>query len=111
MHYGSSPNVIDHWNRNPADNRVENLRSCTLSENHMNKGNTHHKYDLPRGVTWHKARGKYKAARRVDGRSHHIGLFGTVEEAEAAYLAFSERVKLPLYPQDSPPPERALNHA
>ena len=35
--YGRFPKQIDHINGNPKDNRVENLREVTRSENDMNR--------------------------------------------------------------------------
>lgn len=38
LHYGEWPvNEIDHINRNPSDNRIENLRDVTASENLQNR--------------------------------------------------------------------------
>lgn len=36
MHYGYDPDIIDHINRNPTDNRICNLRSVTNGVNVMN---------------------------------------------------------------------------
>jgi hypothetical protein len=36
-HYGEIPNQIDHINGKRSDNRIENLRECSYSQNHGNK--------------------------------------------------------------------------
>lgn len=66
---------LDHVNRDPADNRIENLRECTKSQNQANRapiGATGLK-----GVTFHRASGKFQA--KVAGR--YLGLFSTAHEA------------------------------
>ena len=45
----------------------------------------------PLGVTLHKQNGKYKSSLNVDGKSKHIGLFVTPEEAFHAYKAVKEQ--------------------
>ena len=98
-HHGNDPDTIDHINRDRADNRIENLRDVSLSVNHMNRGDTHHVNELPRGVTLQKG-GKlkrYKAQRRVSGKQVCIGLYETVQEASVAYRAFSLGAGLPVF--------------
>jgi hypothetical protein len=36
-HYGEVPDQIDHINGERSDNRIENLRECSYSQNHGNK--------------------------------------------------------------------------
>lgn len=36
--YGYMPTIIDHINRNKVDNRIENLRECSISQNSHNSG-------------------------------------------------------------------------
>jgi hypothetical protein len=37
MHHGYIPDMIDHINRDPCDDSIENLRECTASENQLNR--------------------------------------------------------------------------
>jgi len=80
------PPLIDHINRNKEDNRIENLRPLSFAENARNCGDKHYKHDLPRGVTMQN--GRYKAQIRIDGKTTHIGIFDTIEEAATAYAQF-----------------------
>ena len=76
---------IDHINRIPWDNRVENLRMTT------HRGNLHNvrprrASGMPTGVTFtSKYRRPYWARIRDNGRSVSLGRYGTPEEASAAY--------------------------
>lgn len=79
-------NVIDHINRNRLDNRIENLRLATASQNRMNstkKRNSKNKY---KGVAQDKGSRKWKAYIGYNKKQIHIGMFETEEEAYQAYL-------------------------
>jgi hypothetical protein len=53
--HNEQPNVIDHINRDRADNRLANLRNVTQSQNLLNKARA--------GVVWNNCRGlKYARA-------------------------------------------------
>jgi hypothetical protein len=82
MHHGYMPETIDHINGVRTDNRVENLRECTPTQNGYNSvGKT--KNGLPKGVTWSKRASKYQAQLSIDGKNTYLGLFSSVDEAEA----------------------------
>lgn len=85
-HYGSIPRFIDHINRNTADNRIENLRPCTTSQNMFNtekfKKNPTSKY---KGVSFHKIHKKYIAHVAINGKLKHLGYFLNEIEAAKAY--------------------------
>lgn len=86
---------IDHINGDPVDNRIANLRLATNAENTQNKSR-------PRrdnvsgllGVGFDKRTNRWRARIMCAGKSHHLGFYGTAEEAHAAYL----RAKRELHP-------------
>lgn len=80
--------MIDHKNCNPFDNRWENLRLATASQNCANsrgiKRTKMENFGLPKGVTmWGK---RYKVQIHRDGKKRHVGVYSTAAEASAAYL-------------------------
>lgn len=82
---GAKPGeIVDHINGNGLDNRRCNLRICTHAENQRNQAKTRGSSRF-KGVSWHKAAGKWSASIRCDGKSRHIGLFAIEEHAAAAY--------------------------
>lgn len=86
---------VDHRNGNGLDNRRQNLRLATGSQQGANRrpypgGSSQYK-----GVSWHKSQGNWRAVIKVNRRSRHLGGFATEEEAaraydEAAVAAFGE---------------------
>jgi len=90
---GSWPTFdIDHKNGNGLDNRWDNLRSATRSQNMANTKLPLTNTSGYKGVRWDKARGKWRAEIRIKGRSRHLGLFATAEEAHAAYMEKAREV-------------------
>ena len=67
---------IDHINHDRSDNRIENLRLATPSQNAQNR--------------WHngysKVGNKYKASIGVHGKKRHLGYYSNPYEAHGAYL-------------------------
>ena len=88
FHYGDWPDgQIDHINRDPADNRISNLRVVSGSENCRNK--RHAGTSGYRGVTFHKKSSKWQASACLPHQKpKYLGLFDTPEKASAAYTAF-----------------------
>lgn len=81
---------IDHIDGNPANNRISNLRECTLKENSQNMV-VDSSRPFPAGVRLGKS---YRACIRADGIRYELGSFPTPEAAHAAYL----EAKLRLHP-------------
>ena len=87
--YGEWPKgCVDHLDRNPTNNRLTNLRSCTLAENQWNREKgVSKKTGLPTGVSLEKRTGKFYARIGRDWGKKHLGTFDTVDDAAEAWLA------------------------
>lgn len=74
--------MVDHINGNPLDNRRENLRVTTNSQNQMNsKGRPH--ASQYKNVFWNSQYKKWKAQIKVDSKDFFLGYFEN--ERHAAY--------------------------
>jgi hypothetical protein len=74
---------VDHRNRDKADNRWDNLRLATKSQNAANVATkTNNTSGIP-GVVWDAQRNCWRAQLRVDGVKKNLGRFATKEEAAA----------------------------
>ena len=74
----------DHINGNPLDNRRINLRTCTNSQNNMNRHKTRGSSKF-KGVHWSKKREKWQAQIWKDSKIRHLGRFVSEEEAALVY--------------------------
>jgi hypothetical protein len=74
----------DHKNHNTLDNRRENLRKCTFSQNAVNRRMQRNNTSGFIGVTWHKAVKKWHAQTILDGKHVNGGFFDSPEEAARA---------------------------
>ena len=83
FHGASEFGFIDHINGDRSDNRISNLRECTVSQNQINRRQT--VGSLPRGVFWSSTRKKFLARIKLNGKSKQIGTFTSSEDAAAAY--------------------------
>lgn len=77
---------VDHKNGVSLDNRRENLRICTTSENGMNQKKQKRKTSsIYKGVYFHKQRQKFTARIKLKQRTIHIGDFENEHDAGKAY--------------------------
>ena len=72
---------VDHINRNPSDNRVENLRWATQSENQANTRISCDNTSGYPGVYYHKPSKKWMAYIRAEGRMQYLGTYDDLQEA------------------------------
>jgi len=82
---------VDHINRDPSDNRWENLRPATRAENCHNIGVPSHNTSGLKGASFDKARNLWQAGIKVNGRRIALGRYETAEEAHAAYVKAAEK--------------------
>lgn len=77
---------IDHENRDRSDCRWSNLRESEIDENAQNKAKrgalTSSRF---KGVSWHDECGAWAASVNCGKTRHYLGLYGTEEDAAAAY--------------------------
>lgn len=89
---GSWPSQqIDHVNGSPDDNRWSNLREASNQLNCQNRRRPS-RTSVTGFLGVHYQYGKYKAAIKVDGVKHYLGVFATPEEAHAAYVERRNRL-------------------
>lgn len=83
--------TVDHINGDPRDNRLENLRVCTKSENNKNQkkqkrtSDTAYPESLYKGVSWHSQLNKWRARIGVNGKQIYLGIFKCQHEAAKSY--------------------------
>lgn len=75
---------VDHINGNRLDNRRENLRLVTRSQNICNSRNRPNKWGL-RGVYYHSQSALWVARITIQRKTHYLGYYKTAEEAHEAY--------------------------
>ncbi len=86
MHtYITRLDYVDHINMDTRDNRRCNLRLATQSQNLCNVGRKVTNTSGYKGVSLHKASGRWQATIVKNRRQHHLGLYDTAREAALAY--------------------------
>ena len=75
----------DHRDRDKLNNQRSNLRVCSTSENHMNKGKQKNNTSGYKGVSWHRQDKKWRAYINVNRKQFHLGNFSAAKDAARAY--------------------------
>jgi HNH endonuclease/AP2 domain len=80
-----SGTYVDHKNHNSLDNRRDNLRICTNSQNQANRRLSWCNKSGFKGVSWCEPRAGWRAVLRINGRQKYLGIFETATKAALAY--------------------------
>ena len=81
LYYGEWPEIIDHKDGDPSNNRITNLRNCTHSENLRNTKPRKNATGV-KGVYWHISAKKYCVRVCVNKNRISFGLHDDLEFAE-----------------------------
>jgi HNH endonuclease/AP2 domain len=82
-----APRQIDHRDLDRANNRWDNLRRATLSQNAANRRRQRNNTSGFKGAHLHGKSGRWRAVIRKDGRGYYLGSFTTPRAAHEAYMA------------------------
>lgn len=75
----------DHINGDRLDNRLENLRVCTTTQNQQNRKMKKNNLCGYKGVSWDRTREKWVAKIRHDSHTRFLGYFEDPRDAAIAY--------------------------
>lgn len=82
LEYGSWPSKdLDHIDGNPSNNKLDNLREVTKSENLRNCKRRQDNTSGITGVHYNKRQNQWTACVVLKGKKKHLGTFETKEEA------------------------------
>lgn len=83
-HFGYLPPMIDHIDGDGLNNRIENLRIATPSQNSFNRKVSSASRSGIKNVYWNSKLGKWKVEIQAFKKSIYLGLFDSKEEAAIA---------------------------
>jgi hypothetical protein len=91
MHHKYLPKCIDHIDGDSTNNRIQNLRAATHSQNIANGKFRSNNTSGYKGVSRRKDTGKWNASVMVNGKNISLGCYVDKEEAYKAYIVGSKK--------------------
>lgn len=83
---------LDHKDRNKLNNRIDNLRLATPSQNQSNRAKGKNNTSGFKGVSWHKNEQMYYVQIRHKNKQYHLGAYRTAIEGAVAYNEAAKRL-------------------
>lgn len=84
-HKGYLPDYVDHIDRDTLNDKIENLRAASASQNSYNTKSHNDSFSKYKGVTLKKSTGRYGANISSNKKYISLGYYKTEEEAALAY--------------------------
>jgi hypothetical protein len=91
MFHGYLPKFIDHIDNNPSNNKIENLREATKSQNGCNQKISVANTSGVKGIIWFKRNKKWGVQLNINGKNKYFGLYHNIEVAK--FIAETMRYK------------------
>lgn len=82
MHHGYLPQYLDHIDGNTLNNKIENLRAATLTQNQYNRKLNKNNSSGVKGVWWRKDIKKWRVSFKINGKEKSFGSYDDLELAE-----------------------------
>lgn len=82
---------VDHVDGNLLDNRKRKLRKCSQQQNCFNCRVSKNNTSGITGVTWDKARKKWRSSIKVNYKNIYLGRFINIQDAAAAYSVAADK--------------------
>lgn len=89
-HNGYLPEFLDHIDNIRANDKIDNLRPCTINQNNFNRSMNSNNKSGFKGVCWHKPSRLWHASIKINKELRYLGLFWDKEVA--AQIVMIERV-------------------
>lgn len=92
MHGNDPVDCLDHIDGDPLNNRIENLRSATDSQNNWNAKLKSTNTSGVKGVNWCKKYMRWHGRVSFKGKRHHVGYFKDKDECVNAVKKLREKL-------------------
>jgi hypothetical protein len=91
MHHGFMPEYVDHVNGNTSDNRIENLRVATASQNAYNSKKPKNNTSGLKNISWDKKTKKWVVRLKINETLKNFGRYNDIDYAK--FVAEAMRYK------------------
>ena len=91
-HNGYLPPCLDHIDGNKSNNKIDNLRSASTSQNQMNIRLSTKNTSGTKGVTWNKKSKKWLVRVRAESKEHCFGYFDDKELAKSVAIDATNKI-------------------
>ena len=91
-HHGYLPEFVDHIDGNVFNNKIENLREATKSQNLHNSKKYKNNTSGVKGVSWNKKEKKWSARIWKNNKTYYLGFYCDLKEAEKVVNEFRQKI-------------------